>query len=589
MSLHNFGFTSKPKTLGSEPSSSTAADDTAADDTVADDTEPAESDHESAAEKPAKRKRGNLPQSGRKYHADYLKYGFDFVESDGQLLPLCLLCQKTLANSSMAPTKLVRHLETTHPDAKHQTLDYFRRLRSETNTQTKSMETFAHTELAAIEASFVVAYEIAKAKKPMIIAEKLLKPCMSKAVEIMLGSSAAARMDLIPLSDSTIDRRFSDMAQDVENQLRSRLGQSRRIALQFDESTDVANEAILLGFVRYVYEFHIVEDVFCFISLVDHTTGEKMFEAVDNRMQELQLDWKKVVGLCTDGAQSMVGKNKGLAKRISDVANEEFSSSHCILHREALASKKMSPELNDTLQFTVKMINHIKSSALNSRLFSLLCMERGSDYQNVLFHAEVRWLSRGKTLNRVYELREESKSHFGRCVDDKNEKGAKSKKPIRSDAENTQKPDKCVEEIFFEKLSDPNWMSTLAYLADIFDELNTLNLTMQGRKMNCFILWNRVEAFKKKLVLWRNQIKENDFSAFASTNEHLKKNKPVRKFIQPIVLTHLQNLITEFDNFFPTSSDPRTNFSWVVDPFLNVNAANTLTPSERNQLIGNLL
>ncbi|XP_037801371.1 protein FAM200B-like [Penaeus monodon] len=55
----------------------------------------------------------------------------------------------------------------------------------------------------------------------------------------------------------------------------------------------------------------------------------------------------------------------------------------------------------------VKVINTIKGSALNSRLFELLCLEMGADHSHLLYHTEVRWLSRGRILTRVYELRME--------------------------------------------------------------------------------------------------------------------------------------------------------------------------------------
>ena len=48
-----------------------------------------------------------------------------------------------------------------------------------------------------------------------------------------------------------------------------------------------------------------------------------------------------------------------------------------------------------------------KNSALKSRLLKALCDETGSDHQNHLLHSEVRWLSRGKVLKRLCELRRE--------------------------------------------------------------------------------------------------------------------------------------------------------------------------------------
>ncbi len=43
------------------------------------------------------------------------------------------------------------------------------------------------------------------------------------------------------------------MAENVEDQLMTRLSQSQFFSLQLDESTDVGNEANLLCSVRYIY------------------------------------------------------------------------------------------------------------------------------------------------------------------------------------------------------------------------------------------------------------------------------------------------------------------------------------------------
>ncbi|XP_072398164.1 zinc finger BED domain-containing protein 5-like [Diabrotica undecimpunctata] len=62
--------------------------------------------------------------------------------------------------------------------------------------------------------------------------------------------------------------------------------------------------------------------------------------------------------------------------------------------------------VNKVLQQVVTMINFIKAHALNSPLFKIMCRrEFGSEYENLLLHKEVRWLSRGKILQRVFDLR----------------------------------------------------------------------------------------------------------------------------------------------------------------------------------------
>ena len=60
------------------------------------------------------------------------------------------------------------------------------------------------------------------------------------------------------------------------------------------------------------------------------------------------------------------------------------------------------------LQDVVKIVNHISANATTLRLFAAFCEEVGSDFKVLLLHTEVRWLSRGKVLNRLLQLREEA-------------------------------------------------------------------------------------------------------------------------------------------------------------------------------------
>ena len=65
----------------------------------------------------------------------------------------------------------------------------------------------------------------------------------------------------------------------------------------------------------------------------------------------------------------------------------------------------MSAELNNVLYEVVKVVNYVKANALKTRLFASLCDQMGADHIKLLLHPEVRWLSRGNVLSRVFELR----------------------------------------------------------------------------------------------------------------------------------------------------------------------------------------
>ena len=72
---------------------------------------------------------------------------------------------------------------------------------------------------------------------------------------------------------------------------------------------------------------------------------------------------------------------------------------------EALASQVLSGDLNGVLEVVVKIVNYIKARPLKALLFQHLCDELGAECNNLLFYCNARWLSKGKVLLRVYQLR----------------------------------------------------------------------------------------------------------------------------------------------------------------------------------------
>lgn len=101
-------------------------------------------------------------------------------------------------------------------------------------------------------------------------------------------------------------------------------------------------------------------------------TGEDIFTKLDNKLKEEGLSWDKCISVCTDSAGAMLGKKKGLKARVLQVA-PHVNFTHCIIHREALASKALDPELKSVLDTAIKMVKYIKSRPLNTALFATLC------------------------------------------------------------------------------------------------------------------------------------------------------------------------------------------------------------------------
>ena len=117
----------------------------------------------------------------------------------------------------------------------------------------------------------------------------------------------------------------------------------------------------------------------------------------------------KLVACTTDSTTAMLGRKSGFYVWVKAVSP---SSVHCFLHRFAVAAKLSPPGIKTSLNLVVKMVNYIKTSALNSHLFKVICEDNGSEYMSLRFYMEVRWLSRGNTTMRLFVLRKELLQFF---------------------------------------------------------------------------------------------------------------------------------------------------------------------------------
>ena len=70
-------------------------------------------------------------------------------------------------------------------------------------------------------------------------------------------------------------------------------------------------------------------------------------------------------------------------------------------------------QLDHVTKTVVKLVNWIRARVLNHHQFIKLLKESGAEHTDVLYHSNVRWLSLGKVLHRVWELRGEIMTFLG--------------------------------------------------------------------------------------------------------------------------------------------------------------------------------
>jgi hypothetical protein len=211
----------------------------------------------------------------------------------------------------------------------------------------------------------------------------------------------------------------------------------------------------------------------------------------------------------------------------------------CIIYRQALDSKTLPSDLREILNLTIKVVSYVKNSALSSRLFALLCEDLRADDKVLLFHTEVRWLSKGNMLGRIYELMKAVALFFLEYQG----KGQ-----------------------LLQAFKNDSFQLSLAYLADIFEALNTLNLKLQGTNSTITAHYDIIQAFTGKLQLWIQRVGVKNVASISRLDKILK-GKVLENILKEKIESHLVCLQDEFRRCFPDIVAENPVWKLVRNPF----------------------
>lgn len=307
------------------------------------------------------------------------------------------------------------------------------------------------------------------------------------------------------------------MASDVELQLRESLQDLKWFSLAMDESTDAGDTAQLCIFIKGVNEnFDVIEEFLDLVPMKGTTTGEDIFNAVFENIASNGLKWENLVAITTDGARAMQGANKGFVGRLKTKLKDivEFEVLHCLIHQEVLCAK--SANMKTVMDRVIKVTNYIRANALHHRQFKAFLQSIEEEHYDIPYHCDVRWLSRGKVLQRFFELLTPI-IHF-----------LKEKQQSTDDMES------------------PRFVQDLSFLSDIVGHLNDLNVRLQGKQSLVTEMWELICAFKMKLRFWCECLNNGDVRHFPTLEGiNMKGERPLQEYSD--ILQHLQE---EFNRRF---------------------------------------
>lgn len=397
---------------------------------------------------------------------------------------LCLICSEKI--SSLKEYNIKRHYIQKHEEKYKKftgqlRIDLLKKMQSSLSEQQSSFTKVSAEAEACTQASYEISYILAKHLKPFSDGS-IIKECLETAAGIMCPEKKNLFSNL-SLSRHTVSNRIDDMAENVASTLRERGSTFEYFSICLDESTDISDTAQLAIFVRGVDSaLNITEELLDLISMKGTTTAKDLYQAVKETLDKNKLPLAKLSGIATDGAPAMRGRHSGLTaiiiSNLSEEHKKEIFICHCVLHIENLCAKQM--QMKNVMNIVVPTINFIRSRALNHRQFKEFLELLESEYGDVIYYSEVRFLSKAKVLQRFYDLLEEIKLF----MDMKN-------KPV-------------------EELNNEAWISDLAFMVDITSHLSDLNIKMQGKNMMISEFITVIQSFLSKLSLWEKQLEKNN-------------------------------------------------------------------------------
>ncbi|GLD68253.1 general transcription factor II-I repeat domain-containing protein 2A-like protein [Lates japonicus] len=261
------------------------------------------------------------------------------------------------------------------------------------------------------------------------------------------GTGIISTLSDVQLGTSTMVRKVSAMSGNLTEQLDRDLATCGWFSIQRNESMDSSSTAQLM-----MFDDFSTKELLTLLPLKTNTRGVDIYNAVKKFFMEKKVTLGKLVSVTTDGAPAMTGRHAGfIAPCRGDRDFPTFLHYYGIIYQQAICAKVTG--FHRVMTLVVKIINGIRSKAKH-RIFKVLLEELSAEYGDLLLHREIRWLGRGRVLQRFLSLLGE----FKEFMQSKGEDGS--------------------------LLEDTEWILDLAFLTDITGTLNHLNCELQGKALN---------------------------------------------------------------------------------------------------------
>lgn len=182
-----------------------------------------------------------------------------------------------------------------------------------------------------------------------------------------------------------------------------------------DESTDIGTHKYMAFCVRYhsVALCDMVTDFLGFVE-IEKATAEVLRDVFLDFLVQSKLDVKNLIGIGTDGASNLCGKNKSLFTLLKEIV-PDLQLIKCICHSLNICSAHACEELPSSLEFLVREIrNWFSHSSLRQLIYKSLfeALYDGKTPPKLLQLSTTRWIAWYSCIKSILEQFLALKTHF---------------------------------------------------------------------------------------------------------------------------------------------------------------------------------
>jgi len=336
----------------------------------------------------------------------------------------------------------------------------------------------SETVLAETDAVFRTAYYLAKMNRPFTDHDNLIE--LQGKNGVSMGTSLHSRYS----STKIVEHIAKEMQKKIVNSI---VSSSSKLSVLIDEATSLSHKSAMTVNVKASIDGATPEFVFLELVELESQKAEGIEEALLSCLDAagfseewLQKNW---ISFVSDGASVMLGKNSGVATRLTARYPNLFTW-HCMNHRLELAVSDAVDEvqsINHFKAFMEKIHNLYSQSNKNSRELLEAALEVGSRVKKIGRVLNTRWVASSfRAVKAVWRSYEALNRHFENAAGDQT-RNSKERQTYRGLAH---------------RMQSKEFLCDLGLMYDVLSELANLSQQLQAHSITLL----RAEQLLKRTI-----------------------------------------------------------------------------------------